>query len=123
MLALVLLGPAAVAVADGRDVLADAKDNGRIDACYSRAEFREATRLARADQRLYADLPDLIAVAGISHVERKGQPCGSDRAIPSGAVDVDSSGWAGLWGGVALAVGVVAVGAGAVARRGSGGRD
>jgi len=39
MLALVLLGPAAVAVADGRDVLADAKD-GRIDECCSRAELR-----------------------------------------------------------------------------------
>ena len=32
----------ASALADGRDVLADAKDNQRVDGCYTRAEFRDA---------------------------------------------------------------------------------
>jgi hypothetical protein len=122
MLALMLLGPAAFAVASGRDVLADAQDNGSIDACYSRAEFREALRLARADQRLYGVELEVIADAQITNVTVPGQPCGSGRTVPAGAVPVDSGGWAGLWGGLAAAVVVIAVGAGAWGHRAAGRR-
>ncbi len=121
MLALMLLGPAAVAFADGRDVLADAKDS-RIDACYSRADFRDAVRLARADQRLYGAELDIIATAGITQVAVPGRPCGSGRAVPAGAIAVGSSGGAGVWGAVAVAAAAVGVGAGAVARRAGRGR-
>ena len=48
MLALALLGQSAAALADGRDVLADAKDNQRIDGCYERAELNEALDLLPA---------------------------------------------------------------------------
>ena len=77
MLALALLALSATALADGRDVLADAKDNGRIDGCYTRAELNEALDLARADQRLYGSTVDLIRDARITSVERPGEACGS----------------------------------------------
>lgn len=122
MLALLLLVPATIAVAGGRDVLADAQDNDRIDACYSRAEFREALRLARADQRLYGVELEVVADAQITNVAVPGRPCGSGRTVPAGAVPVDSGGWAGLWGGLGAAVVVVAVAAGAWGHRVAGRR-
>ena len=121
MIVLALLGPAAVALADGRDVLADAQDNGRVDACYSRSELREGLRLARADQRLYSAAVDNIQEARISNVKVAGQPCGSGRVVPHEAIPDDSGAGPGLWIGLLAAVGVVAVGAGTWARRA--GRD
>jgi hypothetical protein len=120
MIVLALLGPAAVALADSRDVLADAQDNGRVDACYSRSEFRDALRLARADQRLYSATVDNIGEAQISNVKVAGQPCGSGRRVPHEAIPDDSGAGAGLWIGLLAAVGVVAVGAGAWAHRAGG---
>jgi hypothetical protein len=122
MLALALLVLSATALADGRDVLADAKDNGRIDACYTRAELNEALHLARADQRLYGSTVDLIRDARITSVERPGEACGSGAAaVPAAAVQDTSGGSLGIWIGLAVVVGAVAVGAGVWARRGRGG--
>ena len=116
MSSLVLLGVTASALADGRDVLADAVD-GKIDACYSRAEFRDALGQARDDQRLYASAIDVIKEATISNVTVPGQPCGSGRAVPSPPVAVSSSGAGTVWGAAAVFVVAGAVGAGALARR------
>jgi uncharacterized repeat protein (TIGR01451 family) len=44
----------AIGLADGRAILSDFEDNGQIDECYTRAEFQQALRLARADERVYA---------------------------------------------------------------------
>jgi hypothetical protein len=117
MLALALLGQSATSLADGRDVLADVEDNGRIDGCYTRAELNEALDLARADQRLYGSAVDLIRDARITHVVQPGRPCGSGSATAGVAVQDTSGGSPGLWVGVGLAVGAVAVGAGVWASR------
>lgn len=121
MLALALLALSATALADGRDVLADAKDNGRIDACYTRAELNEALDLAREDQRLYGSTVDLIRDARITSVERPGEACGGAAAVPAAAVQDESGGSLGIWIGLAVVVGAVAVGAGVWARRGGDG--
>ena len=107
MLALALLGQAATALADGRDVLADAKDNGRIDGCYSRRELNEALDLARGHDQLYGPTVDLITRARITNVARPG----------GRPVDDDSGPSPGLWLGVVGAVAVVGVGAGVWAER------
>lgn len=115
LLALLVTAPAAFA--DGRDVLADAKDN-RVDQCYTRAELNEALRLARADQRLYGVLVEIVEQAGIGKVKVEGQPCGSARRVPGDAIDDTGGASPALWGGVVLAVGLVGAGAGLAARRG-----
>ena len=114
LLALLVTAPAAFA--DGRDVLADAKDN-RVDECYTRAELNEALRLARADQRLYGVLVEMVEQAGIGNVTVEGQPCGSARRVPGGAIDDAGGASPALWGGALLAVGLVGTGAGLLARR------
>jgi hypothetical protein len=120
IVALVLPGLAGSALADGRSVLVDA-DDGKIDECYSRAEFRDALAQARDDQRLYADAIGVIKQGRISNVTVPGRPCGSGRAVPRSAVAVSSSGAATLWGGAALLVAIGALGAAAIARRVGGG--
>jgi hypothetical protein len=117
MLALALLGQAATALADGRDVLADAKDNGRIDGCYSRRELNEALDLARGHDQLYGPTVDLITRARITNVARPGVPCGAGAAAGVRPVEDDSGPSLGLWLGVVGAVGVVGVGAGVWAER------
>jgi hypothetical protein len=119
MLALALLGPSATALADGRDVLADVNDNDRIDGCYTRAELNEALDLARGYDQLYGVAIDLIKDARITRVVRPGVPCGSVPAAAAAAAD--SGGSLGVFLGVAVAVGAVAVGAGAWTRRAGGG--
>jgi hypothetical protein len=119
MLALALLGPSATALADGRDVLADVKDNDRIDDCYTRSELNEALDLARGYDQLYGVAIDLIKDARITRVVRPGVPCGSVPAAAAAAAD--SGGSLGVFLGVAVAVGAVAVGAGAWTRRAGGG--
>ena len=120
ILALALLGASATALADGRDVLADYEDNGRIDACYTRAEFQEALRLARDDQRQYGAAVDVILDAQITNVARPGEPCGAPGATTAVPVEDDSGSGLAIWIGLAVAVGAVALGAGAWARRGAG---
>lgn len=121
MLALALLGQAATALADGRDVLADAQDNGSIDGCYSREELNEALDLARGDQRIYSVTVDLIKGARQTNVARPGVPCGTLAAVDERPVEDDSGGSPGVWIGVAGVVGAVAVGAGVWAARARGG--
>jgi len=114
LLALLLTAPAALA--DGRDVLADAKDN-RVDACYTRAELNEALRLARSDQRLYGVFVEIVQDAGIGNVKVKGQPCGSALPVPSEAIDDTGGASPALWGALLVGVGLVGTGAGLLARR------
>ncbi|HTI34352.1 MAG TPA: hypothetical protein VL422_11785 [Miltoncostaea sp.] len=119
LLALLVTAPAALS--SGRDVLADAKDNQQVDGCYTRADLDEALRLARADQRLYGVLVDVISEAQISNVAVKGEPCGTARRVPGRAVDDTGGGSPAVWGGAVLAIGVVGTGAGLMARRRRGG--
>lgn len=118
MSSLVLLGVTAPALASGQDVVVDAVDNGHIDGCYSRAEFRDALSRARDDQRLYGTAIDTIKEAQYSNVTLPGQPCGSGRVVPATPVAVSSSGAGTVWAGAALLVVIGALGAGALARRG-----
>jgi hypothetical protein len=111
MFALVLLGLTGSALADGQAVLADAQDNERVDACYTRAELRDALRMARNDQRLYSALVDVIDDAQITNVKVDGAPCGSGRVAPGSATAVDSGDGTGLWIGALALVGLVGVGA------------
>jgi hypothetical protein len=122
MFALVLLGPTGSALAGGQAVLADAQDNGRVDGCYSRTEFRDALRMARNDQRLYSAVIDTIEEARITNVAVDGAPCGSGRVAPGSATDVDAGGGAGIWIGALALVGLVGVGAAGVAHFGDKGR-
>lgn len=121
MLALALLGQAATALADGRDVLADAQDNGSIDDCYSRQELNEALDLARGDQRIYSVTVDLIKGARLTNVTRPGVPCGALPVSTERPVEDDSGASPGVWIGVAAAVAAAAAGAGAWAVRARGG--
>lgn len=114
---LTLLVTAPAALAGGRDVLADAQQDNRVDECYSRADLNDALRLARADQRLYGVLVDVISEAQISNVKVEGQPCGSGRRVPSEAIDDTGGASPALWGGLLVGVGLVGTGAGLLARR------
>jgi hypothetical protein len=121
MMVLALLATSAAALsAGGRGVLTDLEDNGRIDGCYTRSEYRDALRIARDDQRLYGDAPSVIAEAEIVRRAGPDGECLPPRTAPAAAVDDDSGGGLGIWIGLAVAVGAVAVGAGAWARRGTG---
>lgn len=117
ILGLALLALSGTALADGRDILADYEDNVRIDGCYTRAEFRDALRLVRDDQRQYANAADVIGQAEISRVARPGEPCGASRTAPAAAADEGSGPSSGLWLGIAGAVCAGAVGGGVWARR------
>lgn len=117
MLALVLLLGTVPALAGYRDVLRDAVD-GRIDDCYTRAEFREALQRARADQRLYDTDIDVIKEAQVSNVKIAGRPCGTGRTVPSAAVGVGGSGAWPVWLAAAGLVGLAGAGGGLLARRG-----
>lgn len=119
--AVALLTLAAVAVGSGRDVIADYQNNGRVTGCYSAAEFREALRILRADERLYGNAIEVIQEARSTNVARPGEPCEPALTAPEEAVEDDGGSGMGLWLGLAAAVGVVAVGAGLWARRGGGG--
>lgn len=114
--ALVLLGLTGSALADGGSVIIDAQD-GKIDECYSRAEFRDALATARDDQRLYANSIDVIKEGEYSNVTVPGQPCGSGRVAPARAVPLSSSGAKTLWGALVLIVIVASGGTGVLVRR------
>lgn len=105
------------AVADGRAILDDFRENGQIDGCYSRADFREALQLVRSDQRQYGASADVIQEAQVTNVADSGAPCRP--AATTTPIEEGGGPGLGLWIGVALAVGVVAAGAGAWARRAS----
>lgn len=126
LLLVLVLGALALpapALADGRAILEDFREDGRIDRCYTRAEFREARELVRADQVQYGAGADVILDAQATNVAEPGEPCRAP--APATAVTEDDGGGSGLglWIGVAVAVGVVAAGAGAWARRGASADD
>ncbi len=116
MPALVLLGSTVPALGSGQEILSDARD-GTIDNCYSRAEYRDALRLARDDERLYGTRIDTIEQAQNIKVTVPGEPCGSVSAAPEAVPDDDGAPGA-LWAALAGGVVVASVGAGAWARRG-----
>jgi len=123
VLAVVIALLPAAALASGRAVLADYRDNGRIDSCYTLADYQQALRLVRPDQAQYGALVDVILNAQVTNLKVAGQPCRPQVATTT-ATDQDDDGGGSstfLWVGVVLAVGVVAIGAGALARRRRGG--
>ncbi len=65
----------AIGLADGRAILSDFEDNGQIDECYTRQEFQQALRLARADERVYGNAVDAIEEAQVTNVARPGEEC------------------------------------------------
>lgn len=105
----------AIGLADGRAILSDFEDNGQIDECYTRQEFQQALRLARADERVYGNAVDAIEEAQVTNVARPGEECQAT-VTDSGEGD-DGGVGIGVWIGLAVAVGLVAAGAGAWARR------
>ena len=113
----------ATAFANGQAVLADYRDNGRIDHCYTQQEYQQALRLVRPDQAQYGALVDVILNAQVTNLKVPGQPC--KPAVATVSDSGDDGGGSGsstfLWVGVVLAVGVVAIGAGALVRRRRGG--
>ena len=108
----------AAALATGQDILNDFEDNGQIDECYTREEFRAALRLARADERVYGNAVDALEEAQVTNVARPGEEC-SAASGNTGEGD-DGGVGIGVWIGLAVAVGLVAAGAGAWARRSQG---
>ena len=102
------------ALADGQAILNDFEDNGQIDECYTRQEFQQALRLARADERVYGNAVDALEEAQVTNVARPGEEC----SAVDGECEGDDGGVGiGVWIGLAVAVGLVAAGAGAWARR------
>ena len=64
----------------GQQVLADYEDNGRIDGCYTLAEFEDALRLIRPDQQQYGAAVDVIRQAELTNIRRPGGACGGTSA-------------------------------------------
>lgn len=121
LLFVLLIGALALpvsALADGRAILDDFQEDGQIDRCYSRAEFRQALRLVRSDQRQYGASADVIQQARVTNVAEPGEPCEVSVTMTT-PVESDDGPALGLWIGLAVAVGLVAAGAGAWARRGA----
>lgn len=113
-----LLACVATALGSGRDVIADYQSNGQITACHTDEDFREALRILRADERLYGNAIEVIQEARATFTAEPGEPCEGAVAIVEPVVEEDSGSGAGLWIGLAAAVGLIAVGAGLWARRG-----
>jgi hypothetical protein len=111
------------AVATGQEILSDFEDNGQIDECYTRQEFQQALRLARADERVYGNAVDALEEAQVTNVAREDGSCEGES--PSTDAGDDGGVGIGVWIGLAVAVGLVAAGAGAWARRSGpgGGRE
>ena len=119
VIALMLLACVATALGSGRDVIADYQSNGQITACHTAEDFREALIILRADERLYGNAIEVIQEARATFTAEPGEPCAGAAAVAEPVVEEDDSGsGAGLWIGLAAAVGLIAVGAGLWARRG-----
>jgi len=120
ILALVaVLAVSASALGSGRDIIADFQDNGRIDGCYTLAEFQQALRLANGDQQQYGALIDVLRAAEVTNVRRPGQRCpqAAQTAPADAGAGSSSSGSTLAWVGVGLAAAALAVGVGALVRR------
>jgi hypothetical protein len=119
VIVLVLLACVATALGSGRDVIADYQsNNGQITACHTDEDFREALLILRADERLYGNAIEVIQEARATFTAEPGEPCEGAVAIADPVEAEDSGSGAGLWIGLAAAVGLIAVGAGLWARRG-----
>ena len=121
IIALAFLAVAAMALGSGRDIIADFQADQQITGCYTDAEFREALRIARADEVLYGNLIDVLQEARATNTRAPGEES-CEGAVPAEAAD-ESGSDLGLWLGLAAAVGLIAVGAGLWARRGGSGGD
>ena len=120
---LVLLACVATALGSGQDIIDDyTVNNGQITGCYTDAEFREALRIARTNDRLYGNAVDVIQEARATHTATEPGGTCEGAAVPEEAEEPGSGTGAGLWIGLAAAVGLIAVGAGLWARR-TGGDD
>lgn len=127
LIAVAVLTLPASAWAAGTDVVRDYNDNGQIDGCYTLPDYDDASDLLGSDDVLYGAALDALQEARITRVvERAGDPCPELPATDGSAAEAEDSG--GLSGtailaGLVVVVGVVAIGAGALARRrGSSGR-
>jgi hypothetical protein len=119
-LALILAGLPAAAWASGADVLADYEDNGYIDHCYTATDYQQALAMVRSDRQQYGNEVGEIQRARLQQLRRPGKPCRVPAPVTSSApADAGDSGGTSpfVWVGVAAAVGVVAIGAGAIVRR------
>jgi hypothetical protein len=119
VIALVLLAWVAMAVGSGSDLIADYQSNGQVTGCYSEQDFQEALQELRADERLYGNAIEVIQEARATNVADADGNCPGAAEVE--AVEDDSGSGAGLWIGLAAAVGLIAVGAGLWARRGGAG--
>lgn len=114
--AIVLLACVAMALGSGRDLIADYKVNGQITGCYTAREFRDALKIARADEVLYGNAIEAILEARATNTAGPDGTCAAVSA-PTPVEENDGGSGAGLWIGLAVAVGLIAVGAGLWARR------
>jgi hypothetical protein len=119
----VLLACVATALGSGRDVIADYQSDGQITSCHTDEDFREALAILRADERLYGNAIEVIQEARATFTAGPGGACEGAAVVAEPVVEEDSGSGAGLWIGLAAAVGLIAVGAGLWARRGGAGDD
>lgn len=93
-----------------QQVIEDYQDDGQIQGCYSNEDFNQAVKNLDPTDALYGTASEIIRLAQAR--------CAGNNA--PGTNDDGGSG-AGVWIGIVIAVGLVALGAGALARRGPGG--
>ena len=102
--------PAAV-LASPEDVIRDYREaDGEVENCYPAEDFDGAIRLLNPQDRLYDDSVGVILTAKARCARAAGGAAGGDEG--SGI---------GIWIGIIVAVGVVAIGAGVLSRRRTGG--
>ena len=83
LIALVMGAASMPAFGAGMQVLADYEDNGRIDGCYTLAEYEDALRRIRPDQQQYGAAVDVIRQAELTNIRRPGGACGGTSASGS----------------------------------------
>ncbi|MEW6583752.1 MAG: hypothetical protein AB1416_13430 [Actinomycetota bacterium] len=93
----------AVALSSAQEVIADYKDDGQVQGCYSSRDFERAIEELDPNEAIYEQSRDILRQA-------------QARCLAEAGDDGGGSG-AGLWIGIAAGIGVVAVGTGILARR------
>jgi hypothetical protein len=94
-----------------QEVIEDYRDDGQIQGCYSTEDFNQAVRELDPNEGIYEVARDVIRQA-------------QARCAAAGETSSDDGGsGAGVWIGIVIAVGLVALGAGALARRRGGNRE
>jgi hypothetical protein len=91
------------ALGSAQQVIEDYQDDGQIQGCYSAQDFNRAVDELDPQAGIYEQARDIIRAAQL-------------RCAKEGGGDDGGSG-AGIWIGIVVAVGLVALGAGALARR------